>query len=85
MPTKQKDKPRVPWETLAVRKMRTDVKITSLRNRWNPTNINTQKLKKAQNELTNVNLKEQIEYIQNQKNKLESRLKIDNGGSHGRR
>ena len=36
----------------------------------NPTNINTQKLKKAQGELTNVYLKEQTEYIQNQLNEI---------------
>ena len=33
-------------------------------------NINAQKPKKAQNELTNVYIKEQIEYIQNQINKI---------------
>ena len=70
LPTKQSAKPRVPLETLAVRKKRTDVKIASLRIRRNPTNINTQKLKKAQNELTNVYLKEQTEYTQNQINKI---------------
>ena len=70
IPTKQRAKPRVPGETLAVRKERADVKITSLRNRKNPTNINTRKRKKAQNELTNVYLKEQTEYIQNQINKI---------------
>ena len=46
------------------------MKTASLRNRRHPTNINTQKLKKAQNELTNVYLKEQIEYIQNQIKKI---------------
>ena len=46
------------------------MKIASLRNRRNPTNINAQKLKKSQNELTNVYLKEQTEYIQNQINKI---------------
>ena len=51
IPTKQRPKLRVSWETLAVRKKDADVKITSLRNRRNPTNIKTQKLKKAQNEL----------------------------------
>ena len=50
MPTKQRVKPRVLWETLVVRKQCADVKIASTRNRRNPTNINTQKLKKAQNE-----------------------------------
>ena len=44
------------------------MKITSLSIRRNPTNINVQKLK-TQNELTNVYLKEQTEYIQNQINK----------------
>ena len=39
-------------------------------NRGNPTNINARKLKKAQNELANIYLKEQTEYIQNQINKI---------------
>ena len=56
----------VPWETLAVCKKRADVKTVSKCNRRNPTNINALKLKKAQNELANVYLKEQTEYIQNQ-------------------
>ena len=46
------------------------MKIAYLRNRWIPNNINTQKHKKAQNELTNVYLKEQIEYTQIQINKI---------------
>ena len=46
------------------------MKTTSLCNWRNPTNINAQKLKKAQNELTNAYLKEQTEYIQNQINKI---------------
>ena len=50
--------------------MNTDLKITSQCIRRNPTNINSQKLKKAQNELTNIYLKEQTEYIQNQINKI---------------
>ena len=45
------------------------MKIASLRNRRNSTNINTQKLKKAQNKLTNIYQKEQTDYIQNQINK----------------
>ena len=69
IPTKQRAKPRVPWETLVVRKKHEDVKIGSLHNKRIPTNINTQKLK-AQNELTNEYLKEQTEYIQNQINKI---------------
>ena len=58
IPTKQRANPRVPWETLQVRKKYADIKTTSLCNRRNPTNINPQKLKKAQNELTNVYLKD---------------------------
>ena len=66
MPTKQRAKPRVPWETLAVRKKHADMKTASKYNRRNPTNINALKLKNAQNELANIYLKEQTEYIQNQ-------------------
>ena len=39
-------------------------------NRRNPTNINALKLKKAQNELANLYLKEQMDHIQNQINKI---------------
>ena len=39
-------------------------------NRSNLTNINALKLKKAQNELTNIYLKEETECIQNQFNKI---------------
>ena len=46
------------------------MKTASICNRRNPTNINALKLKKAQNELANVYLKEQTEYIQNQVNKI---------------
>ena len=46
------------------------MKIASKRNRRNPTNINALKLKKTQNELANIYLKEQTEYIQNQINKI---------------
>ena len=70
IPTKQRAKLRVPWDTLALTRKSKDVKIASLDNRMDPTNINSQKLKKAQNELTNVYLKEQTEYIQNQINKI---------------
>ena len=52
IPTKQRTKPSVPWEFLEVRKKRAHIKTTSPYNRWNPININVQKLKKAQNELT---------------------------------
>ena len=70
IPTKQKAKSRVPWKTLVVRKKRTYVKTAFKCNRKNTTNINALKLKKAQNELANVYLKEPTEYIQNQINKI---------------
>ena len=46
MPTKQKVKPRVLWETLAVRTKRAEMKTASKCNRRNPTNMNALKLKK---------------------------------------
>ena len=49
IPTKQRAKPKVSWETLAVRKKRACVKTASPCNGGNPTNINGQKLKKAPN------------------------------------
>ena len=58
------------WETLAVRKKRADVKTVSKYNRKNLTNTNALKLKKVQNELANIYLKEQTEYIQNQIDKI---------------
>ena len=48
--TKQRSKPKIPWETLAVRIRHADVKTASKCNRRNPTTINALKLKKAQNE-----------------------------------
>ena len=70
IPIKQRTKSRVPWETLAVREKRSDVKTTSKSNRKNPTNTNALKLKKEQNELANIYLEEQTEYIQNQIEKI---------------
>ena len=61
---------RIPWETLAVREKRADVKTASKCYRKNPTNTNALKLKKAQNELASIHLKEQTEYIQNQIDKI---------------
>ena len=55
-----------PREKVAVRKKRADVKTTSQFNRRNPTNINAQKLKNAQKELTEVYLKEQKKIHKNQ-------------------
>ena len=66
IPTKQRRKYWVQWETLAVREKHADVKAASKFNRKNPTNTNTLKLKKAQNEFGNIYLKKQTEYIQNQ-------------------
>ena len=68
--TKQRAKPRVPWETLAVRKKRADVKTASKCNWVYPTYFRILKLKKAQNELANIYLKEQTECIQNQINTI---------------
>ena len=47
IPTKPRTKSRVPWETLAVREKRADVKTASKCNRKNPTNTNALKLKKG--------------------------------------
>ena len=66
IPTKHRTKSREPWETLAVREKRADVKTATKCNRKNPTNANALKLKKAENELASIYLKEQTEYIQNQ-------------------
>ena len=53
-----------------VRTKHADMKTASKCNRRNPTNIDALKLKKAQNELANIYLKEQTEYIQKQINKI---------------
>ena len=45
IPTKQRTKPRVPWETLAVREKHADVIIASKCNRKNSTNTNANALK----------------------------------------
>ena len=70
IPTKPRTKYRVPWETLAVREKPADVKTASKCYRKNPRNTNFHKLKKAQNELASIYLKEQTEYIQNQIDKI---------------
>ena len=46
IPTKQRTKSRVQWETLAVREKRAHVKTASKCNRENPTNTNALKLKR---------------------------------------
>ena len=70
IPTKPRTKYRVPWETLAVREKCADVKTASKCYKMNPTNTNALKLKKAQNELAGIYLKEQTEYVQNQIDKI---------------
>ena len=61
IPTKLITKSRVPWETLTVREKCADVKTASKCNRKNPTKTNALKLKKAQNELASIYLKEPTE------------------------
>ena len=70
IPTKPRTKYRVSWETLAVREKRTLVKNASKSYRKNLTNTNAIKLKKAQDQLTGIYLKEQTEYVQNQIDKI---------------
>ena len=65
IPTKLRTKSRVSWETLAVREKCANVKTASKCNRKNPTSANALKLKRAQNEIPSIYLKEQTEYIQN--------------------
>ena len=70
IPIKHRTKSRVPWETLTVREKHANEKTASKCNRKNPTNTNALKLKKVQNELANIYLNEQTEYIQNQIDKI---------------
>ena len=70
IPTKPRTKYRDPWERLAVREKRADVKTASKIYRKNPTNTNALKLKQTQNELASIYLKEQTEYVQNQIDKI---------------
>ena len=70
IPTKPRSKYRVPWETLAVREKHAHVKTAPKSYRKNLTNTNAQKLKKAQNQLAGIYLKERTEYIQNQIDKI---------------
>ena len=58
-----------------MRKRHADVKTASKCNTKNSTNTNTLKLKKAQNELASIYLKEQTEYIQNQIDKSRDSVK----------
>ena len=70
IPTKPRTKYRITLETVAVREKRADVKTASKCYWKNPTNTNALKLKKAQNDLGSIYLKEQTECIQNQIDKI---------------
>ena len=70
IPTKLKTKYRIPWEMLAVGEKHAHRKTASKSYQKNPTNTNALKLKKAQNQLAGIYLKEQTEYIQNQIDKI---------------
>ena len=70
IPIKPRTKYRVPWHTLAVREKRADVKIASKSYWKNPTNTNALKLKKAENKLASIYLKDRTEYVQNQIDKI---------------
>ena len=54
IPTKPRTKYRVPWETIAVRERRAQVKTASKSYRKNPTNTNARKLKTAQYQLSGI-------------------------------
>ena len=70
IPTKPRTKYRVSWETLMVREKPACMKTASKSYRKNPTNTNALKLKKAQNQLASIYLREQTDYIQNQIDKI---------------
>ena len=70
IPTKPRPKYRVPWETVAVREKRAHVKTASKIYRKNPTNTNARKLTTTQYKLAGIYIKEEIEYIQNQIDKI---------------
>ena len=74
IPTKPRTKYRVPWETLVVREKRADEKTASKSYKKNPTNTYALKLKKAQNELASIYLKEHTEYVQNSVEDRQSRI-----------
>ena len=68
--TKPRAKYQVPWEILAVKKKRDDMKTAPLCNRRFPNNANSQKLKTAKSELNNAYLKEQTGYVEDRINKI---------------
>ena len=68
--TKPRTKYRDSWETLAVREERALVKTALKSYRKNPINTNARKLEKAHYQLAGIHLKEQTEYIHNQRDKI---------------
>ena len=70
IPTKPRNKYRVPWKTLAVIENGALVKTASKIYRKHPTNTNARKLKKAQYQLADIYVKEPTEYIQIQIDKI---------------
>ena len=56
--------------TLAIKEKRTEMKTATKCNRKNPTNTKALKLKRKKNELANIYPEEQIEYMQNQIDKI---------------
>ena len=79
IPRKPRTEHKVPWEMLVVREKHAHVKTASKSYRKNPTKTNAIKLKKAQDQLTGIYLKEQTEYVQSQIG-LETQWKIGNLG-----
>ena len=54
IPNKERAKPRVPWEILAVRKKHADVETDSKCNRRNPTNINQNGFRRNQSTTSQI-------------------------------
>ena len=85
IPTKYKTKSRVPLEILAVREKHADEKTTSKCNKKNPTNTNVLTLKKAQNELASIYIKDRQNIYKIREIRLETQWKIGNLGYRGKR
>ena len=70
IPTTERAKCKIPWESLVVRMNQGNFKKASLPKEGNSTNANALKLKKAKRTVTNIYQKEQLEYIQGQIDKI---------------
>ena len=70
IPTKPRTKYRAQWETEEVREKRSLVKTASKSYRKDPTIANDRILKKAQDQIAGIYLKEQTEFIQNKIDKI---------------